>query len=90
TITIRPDGSEDEMVLRKLAIAYYRRTGQGETTAATSGNFVTTNLGNDTLLVPATSEAAESASATATAAAPDGASEPGVPEEANAGEDRGV
>ncbi|HEX8230203.1 MAG TPA: helix-turn-helix transcriptional regulator [Chloroflexia bacterium] len=71
TITIRPDGSEDEMVLRKLAIAYYRRTGQGEATAALSGNFVTANLGNDTLLVPATSVVAETAgeSATATVAA---------------------
>ncbi|MDQ5823638.1 MAG: helix-turn-helix domain-containing protein [Chloroflexota bacterium] len=105
TITIRPDGGEDEMVLRKLAIAYYRRTGQGEATAATSGNFVTANLGNDTLLVPATSAAAESATATVTAhdharddshqpltsgIESDRAGEPEVPEEDNVDEDRGV
>ncbi len=58
TITVKLDGGDEEVVLRKLAIAYYRRTGQGEATAATSGNYVTTNAGENALLVPAATEAA--------------------------------
>jgi sRNA-binding regulator protein Hfq len=70
TITIRLDGGEEEVVLRKLAIAYYRRIGQGDAAAATPSNFVTANLGDEQLVVPATAEAAVTPAETAPAAVP--------------------
>jgi sRNA-binding regulator protein Hfq len=64
TITVRPSEG-DEVVLRKLAIAYYRRTGQGGGPATTPGSLVTANLGDDKLWVPATAEVSETATAPA-------------------------
>jgi sRNA-binding regulator protein Hfq len=105
TITVRPDDSEEEVVLRKLAIAYYRRTGQGEVRASTSGNFVTADVGDTQLLVPATSEAATATAPAqqahdharddhhqtlATGLDSDHVGEPEVPEEDSMDEDRGV
>jgi sRNA-binding regulator protein Hfq len=69
TITVRPSEG-DEVVLRKLAIAYYRRTGQGEGAATPPSSFVTTALGDDKLLVPATALEAADAPAEAAAATP--------------------
>jgi sRNA-binding regulator protein Hfq len=65
TITVRPSEG-DEVVLRKLAIAYYRRTGQGEVAAPAPGSFVTADLGDDTLLVPATAEVSDALAAAPT------------------------
>jgi sRNA-binding regulator protein Hfq len=64
TITVRPSDG-DEVVLRKLAIAYYRRTGQGEGRGTSPSGFVATNLGEDALLVPAAAQAPEASEATA-------------------------
>lgn len=69
TITVRPSEG-DEVVLRKLAIAYYRRTGQGEGAATPPSGFVTTALGDDKLLVPATAAAPEAPAEAATAVTP--------------------
>jgi sRNA-binding regulator protein Hfq len=70
TITIKLD-SEEEVVLRKLAIAYYRRTGQGEAPANAPVNLVTTNLGDDKLETTTATGEGESAGGQTTAAAHD-------------------
>lgn len=44
TITVKPNGSDDEVVLRKLAIAYYRRTGPGDAANDQRDNLATAAL----------------------------------------------
>jgi sRNA-binding regulator protein Hfq len=44
TITVKLSHSDDEVVLRKLAIAYYRRTGPGDATNNQRDNLATASL----------------------------------------------
>ncbi|MEO8287757.1 MAG: helix-turn-helix transcriptional regulator [Chloroflexota bacterium] len=100
TITIKLHGSNDEMVLRKLAIAYYRRTD-----APADGSVLTPEIAP----VQAAAEAIEAVEAAGEAVAPkaakprakakkspadgvesDRAGEPVTPEMDNMDEDRGV
>lgn len=95
TITVKPEGTEDEVVLRKLAIAYYRRTG----TAAEDANYVASTQAGEELLVPAGVEASTQGHDHArddhhqpldAGLDSDRAGEPDVAEEDNMDEDRGV